>query len=186
MSAFERYAEAAGASQKRPAPATITLDPEEFAATWSARPVAPIKFGLRLPSEREIMTARAEAAKVAVNLHGADEPEEREAAFGDALLAFGCARCLCDPLDLMAPHPVLPFADDMVRDALPSAALRRVWDAVERLAAEVSPLVAEATDEDLRGLAAAILTGRHHEIDGPAAATFRRFATYMLDSLPEE
>jgi len=116
-------------------------------------------------------------------LHGGEDPQHRVEAFNDTLVALAVARGLCDPEDQTKPHSILPFADDMVRDAFPSSTLRRIWDDLERLGVEQSPLTPEATDDDLGSLVAAVQTGAHRDLDGEAGGRFRRYATHMLDAL---
>lgn len=170
---------------KTPAPLVVELGPGDFASDWQSRPVRPFPVGLRLPSEDDVQTARVQADKRLEALDLKDQGSAVEA-WNDALMAFAVARCICDPRDVLSESPLLPLAEDTIGQALTSAAIRRLFDALERLQAEQSPLAPEATDEELVTLAAAIETGQHHELDDAAGRSFRRFARYCLDLLPED
>jgi hypothetical protein len=154
MGAFSRVLERSTAKPAR----VITLQPNAFADTWSERPSGPVQIGLRLIPESELHTARAEAAKVAWQLHpeSADE-DNRIDAFNDALMCWQVAVATCSPTDSR-----LPFwdcANDAVPMALTSKAIRHVWEQTELLSIEQSPSSREATDDDLAALTRAINDG---------------------------
>ncbi len=131
-----------------PAPRTLVLPPSIFASEWPGRPKEPVVVGLRLLPDAEEQTARAEAVKLALELH----PEGDDAwveAYNDALLRWIVARGICDPNDLTQPTQIFPMAEDQVRQALTSSGVRYVFDAIERLQLETSPAYAEASEDEL-------------------------------------
>lgn len=168
-------------SAKLAASATIELTTDAFSATWSGRPRAAIVFGLRVPSERDLQTARAEAVKIAVNLHA--DGIGRVEAFNDALMAQLVSYAICDPNDVMAPHPLLEFPQDQVQQYLTSRAIRDVFDAVERLQVATSPLFPEADADDVTALIGLLQTDRLTELRPVAAKRVRRFLRFTLDEL---
>jgi hypothetical protein len=160
----------------------LDLTPNDFASDWQSRPVCNVEIGLRLPSEDDVQTARCQADQRLQQLELRDA-ESATRAWNDALMAFAVARCICDPRDVTQESPVLQLAEDTISVALTSAAIRRLFDAVERLMVEQSPLAPEATDDELAALAARILSGEVAQLT--SAKNFRRFARYCLDMLPE-
>lgn len=169
---------------KSPAPLVVDLMPGDFASDWHNRPVAAVRVGLRLPSENDVQTARVQADKRLEQLELRDA-ESALAAWNDALMAYAVARCVCDPRDVLSESPMLPLAEDTIGQALTSAAIRRLFDALERLQVEQSPLAPEATDEELTGLVERIERHEHHTLEAAESRAFRRFARYALDLLPE-
>lgn len=168
--------------QKLGAPRVVELTPGDFASDWERRPVSPVPVGLRLPSDDDVQAARAQATKrvEALDCH---DPETATATWNDALMALAVARCLCDPRDVLG-QPLVPIDEDNIGAALTPVAIRRLFDELERLQVEQSPLAPEATDEELHALRDAISTGEHVELTGADGRTFRRFARYCLDLLP--
>lgn len=162
-----------------PPPGTITLEPDQFASTWSKRPVVPVVFGLRLISEAEIETAHTQAERVA---RGSVELYNRE------LLTLCVSRCLCDPHDVSAPHPFLPLPEDMVPRAFPARTITRIFDEYERLLVQQSPLFREASEEDLAALRDALVDGieAFAEVDRVQALRARRYLALALDILSGE
>lgn len=126
---------------------TFVLAPSAFADDWPDKPADGVAVGLRFISEADIQTARAEAARVAVELH--DDEEGRTEAFNDALMRCAVARGTCNPNDLN-----VPFFDmeENVRLALTSRGVRKVWDEIERFHLEESPIVAEIKPEEIAEL----------------------------------
>lgn len=147
-------AELRGEAKAVPAPRTLTLPPSVFASEWKMRPTEPVVVGLRLLPDAEEQTARAEALRIALELH----PDTRDAgdafvdAYNDALLRWIVARGICDPNDVTAPTQILPMAEDQVRHALTSSGVRYIFDAIERLQLETSPIYAEASFDEVAEL----------------------------------
>lgn len=181
MSAFRRAVESQRKGARKPA-RIIELQPHEFADDWEGRPTSPVLFGLRVPSEGDVMTGRAEAVKRAVELHP-DSPEQVDA-FNDALLEALVARGICDPNDVTAPHPLLELAEDMVPMALKPLTLRRIFDEIEKLQIEQSPLFPEATDDEVGELVGLLaMQAPLTQLDRSRQLRARRFLKFVLDEL---
>jgi hypothetical protein len=128
----------------------MVLPRSAFADVWSGKPAGDVAIGLRVLSEADVQTARAEAAKLAVELHPEDG-DDRIDAFNDALVRWAVARGTTDPNDVRRPY--FEAAEDTVRDALTSHGALAVYEALERLTIETSPLEPPASNDDLHSLA---------------------------------
>lgn len=176
----------AGFSQRkkasRPAPTTLVLQPWVFADQWEGRPTEPVCVGLRLMSEAQKGQARGEAERVAREMHELDYELYLEAR-DDFLVRFAVAHGVCDPNDVTKPHPILPYAEDQVRDALTPRGARFIHDALYRFHVASSPLSPEATEEDLDDLMAAIDEGVLADLSPSREALVRRFLGYALEEI---
>lgn len=128
----------------------VTLPLSSFATDYPSRPQAEIALGLRLVSDADIQTMRAEAAKFAIDMH--DDHEGRVESFNDAIMRWMIVRGTCDPNDTRLNASLFEGSEENVRNALTSNAIRYLWDNIERFHLEKSPLVLEATDTDILGL----------------------------------
>jgi hypothetical protein len=137
----------AKAAATRP-PRVIVVPRAAFSDRWEGKPAADVAMGLQLLSDGDYQTARAEASKLAGELH-TDEAGWLEA-FHDALVRWAVAKATTDPNDVRRPY--FQAAEDTVRDALTPLGARRIYDELERLTIETSPLEPEATEADLRAL----------------------------------
>lgn len=169
---------AEGSSKTRAAPRTITLAPDQFADEYSNRPVAPVVFGLRVPSEADAQAARNEATKLAAQI---DDHESSTETFNDTLMAICVARGICSVHDVTQPHPFLELADDMVPLALKSRTIRRIYDEIERLHVEQSPLYPEADASDLEALRGLIDAGGIEKLGAVEQGYVRRHLRFCLD-----
>lgn len=182
MSAFKRAVESHSRNGARKPARVIELHPHEFADDWQGRPASPVLFGLRVPPEADVMTGRAEAAKRAAELH--EQSPEQVDAFNDALLEYLVARAICDPNDVTAPHPLLELAEDMVPLALKPLTLRRIFDEIEKLQIEQSPLFPEATDDEIGELVGLLaMQSPLAALDRARQLRARRFLKFVLDEL---
>jgi hypothetical protein len=136
------------ATATRP-PRVIVVPRAAFSDRWEGKPSGDVAVGLQLLSDGDYQTARAEATKLASELQD-DEAGWLEA-FHDALLRWAVAKAATDPND--ARKPYFQAAEDTVRDALTPLGVRRVYDELERLTIETSPLEPEANDGELLELA---------------------------------
>lgn len=168
-----------------PAPKTATIEPGDFASDWRNRPTQAFDVGLRLPSEDDVQIARTGADQALAAL-ALNDNENAIDAWNDLLMARAVARCICNPLNVREDSPVFPLPEDTISQALTSRAIRRLFDEVERLTVEQSPLAPEATDEELVTLADAILSGEPLGLATADERSFRRFAHYCLDFLPND
>ena len=168
------------------APARFTLEVAHFADTWEGRPVAPVVIGLRVPPEGEMIGARDEAIRVARDTKGDLTDEDRDGIFNDALVSIIVARGICDPHDVKASHPFLQMAEDVVPMALKSRTIRHLWDRIDKLHVEQSPLFNEIDAVGLERLTSYL------SIDDPfagcekaAQARARRFLQLALELIEE-
>jgi hypothetical protein len=180
MATFRALREAAG-----PKPAEVVeLRPEHFADTWPGKPTEAVRVGLRIVSEANLQTGRAEAARQAWERFPDEEldEEERVDAFNDALMAWVVAKATTQPDN--AAVPWLEMAQDNLPIALSSGGLRELWYRVEALTVERSPLSPEATDDDLVKLVEALQSGAAWtSADGPAARRARRLLRRAMHEL---
>lgn len=176
-----KYAERAA----KPEPAiVIAIEPGHFADTWPDKPSAPVMVGLRLVSEADYQTARAEAAKRAW-AHFPDEDldeDERVDCFNDALAAWVIARATTRPDD--ATKSWLDMAHDNVQLALTTGGIRYVFDQITALLVERSPLSPEATDAEIGRLTEALTSGAAwSSAGGTTARHARRLLRRAMDLL---
>lgn len=132
----------------RPPGRTVVLDTWVFADEWDGKPREPVCVGLRLMSEGDKSKARAEAERLADELHpkrGANWVD----AFNDCLIRQVAALGICDPNEVTKPSDILPLAEEQVRFALTSRGARFIFDEHDRYEVEVSPLYEPLTDEEL-------------------------------------
>lgn len=197
MSAFhELYSRVAGGSGEatpvRNAPLVLTLPPSAFADTWSRKPKAPVRIGLRLLSESELTDVAAMARKYASRLHPMDGSTPADVwieAYNASLIADALATALCEPDDVS----VLWFKstpNDTIRVAFRPATLKKLWEDYERLQKATSPLTGEATDEEIASLGATMadIAKTIANATGAQAARFRRICTFLkeeMQALPE-
>ena len=172
------------ASETRAPPKTVVLDPLCFADTWPRRPKAAVCVGLRTISEAEKTTARAEAERLADELH-----DQRDAnwldAFNDALIRELVACAICSPNNINQPSEILPMAEVEVRIALTSKGARRIFEDYLRLEVETSPLYPEATDEDIEALVEALGDVDLGGFPAVQRAAIRRYLRFALDAINE-
>lgn len=175
-----------GAGVPQPPPRTLPLPPSVWASDWRERPSEVVVVGLRLLADAEEQTARAEATRFALELH----PEADEGfveAYNDALIRWLVARGICDPNDVRRPYPLLPMAEDQVRGALTGAGLRFIFDALEALQIETSPLYQEADDDELHVLAELLSADEPlAALSGAEERRARRLLRFVLQAIAPE
>jgi hypothetical protein len=168
-----------------PVPASVVvLVPGHYADTWPHKPAEPTPVGLRLVSEGDFQTARAEAAKKAWDqFPDADlDSDERVDAFNDALAAWIVARGTTQHDD--ATKPWLEMAHDNVQIALTTGGLHFLFDQLVALYTERSPLSPEATDPELIRLCDALTNGTAWATaDGSTVRRARRLLRRAMDLL---
>ncbi len=202
MSTFEKLA---GGDKKRPAARTFKLQPEFFTETWGRRPTGAFDVGLRVPGEQDYRNALAEAETAQSDAieKALKEPVDRTdagaverlvkraeeiglEAYNYRLITFCVARGVCNPLNVTLPHPYFELADDEIPLALKSNAIKRIFDEIERLAVDQSPVFVEASDEDLLELAELLTSGDAFEgVNSIARARCLRYLKLVLDTLRE-
>lgn len=192
MSEFEKLVQeiqaknaSRGSKTLCPPAKTFDLLPDHFAAGYEGRPVAKIKLGLRVPSEIESRTIEAESARVAAD-HDGDMAAKIEA-YNLSVFTLFVARGICSPHDVTAPHPLFELPEDMLPLALTPAAIRHLFDQIELLQVQQSPVFAEATPEEVLELSD--LLAEPAAFDAlPRAERLRvlRYLRFALDSLRGE
>lgn len=127
-----------------------------WASDWAGRPTAPVDIGLRFVSDADIQLARGEAAKFAWAHHPIGEDiDNRVDCFNDALLRWIVARGTCKPHDSTIPW-FLQDVDDATTH-LSVGGARFIFDAIEMLRLEMSPLSREATNDELERMPTLLL-----------------------------
>lgn len=168
------------AKKAAPEPATVVpLPPSAWNPTYEDRPTVEAAIGIRMAGHKELMKARAEAAKVAKG-----HPDA--ARFDEELIVVTLGVCLCDPND--ARKPYFEMADEEVRRALTDDGIAHLWQEFERAKIETSPTRPEATDDDLGDLGAMLLTPNRlarsfAQLPLGAEARIRRLCAFVLDEL---
>ena len=198
MSTFEQ---AVASVKRRPAPRTFKIRPEHFADTWGKPPSGPFDVGLRVPSEQAYRNAMGEADKAQADAvekalkdptialavregHRDQLIELAVKAYNETLVTFCVARGICHVHDVTAPHPYFELADDEIPLALKSNAIRRIFDEIELLAVDQSPVFAEINDEETLQLAELLVIDDPFENVSPiVAARCKRYLKLVLDLL---
>lgn len=134
MASFSAARRSAEATPK--APRIVVVPVSAFADTWTKKPAAPVEMGLRLVAARDIDTARAEAAREAIDWYddgegGCIDEVARDEAYNEALMRHALARALCQPHNTQ--QPFFQVASETIRLALTSEGLRLLWDELVRL-----------------------------------------------------
>lgn len=133
--------------------ATLVLPLWVFADEWEHKPNAPVCVGLRLLSETDKSQARAEASRLATQLHpeGGDNWVD---AFNDQLQLAVSAVGMCDPNDVRKPPELFPVAVDQVPNAFTSKGAGYVFQAIARYEVQASPIEVPAGAEEIARLLA--------------------------------
>ena len=130
----------------------VTLELSAFATTWSGKPKAAIKVGLRLLSTTEDEAAR-EWADQEARKADVQNPDLYVQAYNEALM-LGLLRCaLCDPNNALEPHKVFPIPDESILgEALTSSAVRYLFEELEKAVVTAGPAHVELDDDGIAGL----------------------------------
>lgn len=180
-----RNGKRAAGSASRPPAKTFDLTPDHFADDYGARPVAPIKIGLRIPAEADARTIEDAAMREAQQVDG-DSSEQFEA-YQRAVQCYWVARCICDPRDVTSGHPFFEMPEDLIPIALKPTAIQRIRQEIELLQVEQSPLHPEADDEEIAELSDLLATeGRFAEVSDSAERQARRYLKFALEIIRNE
>lgn len=163
-----------------PPPAQVLLPLEAFAETWKGRPNAPVLMGLRHVAMGVEETARAEAAKWAVEMHPTPGELQIES-YNDFLMRWIISCAACHPSDLS--RDFFAFAQDTVRDALTSQGVQLIWERYETMLLETSPLDAALEDEEVGELIALLEADRLNGLTTSYARRVRRLLRSVLTDL---
>lgn len=161
---------------------TLLLEPWVFADDWPSKPKSPVCVGLRLMSDGDKSKARAEAERMALELHPNGGHNAIDA-YNDALVRQCAALGLCSPNDVEKPSEVFPFAEDQLRMAVTSRGAQFIFDALLKYEVEISPLYPEASDEEFAELIGELGAGTLGAMGGEPGRTARRFLRYALDEI---
>lgn len=168
----------ARALERKP-PKLIALRPEMFVDEWPEKPTEPLQAGLRLLSEREIELGRASAAQKAVELH--EDADGRVEAYNDALMSYAVACALCEPQNSRAAYFESPHENVVL--ALTPEAIQALWEELETLHLELSPVIDEIEDDGIGALAEALADGAVQKLPDTRQGRMRRLLTYVLEEL---
>lgn len=138
-------------SQDRIPSRHLVLTRAMFADTWQEKPAEDLAIGLRKLNDADVQTARAEAAKYAIEMH--NDREGQIDAFNDMLMRWMIIAGTCDANDVSRPAPIFDGSEENVRSALTSQSIRYIWDQLDAFLIESSPLVLTASDEEVVTLA---------------------------------
>lgn len=181
---FKEAFQAAGGEKEEAAKPlrTVKIEPGDFSDTWKSKPKSAIVAGLRLLSSEDEETAKEQSIQAATEAPEALASE----AYNSRLKSYAVALALCDPNDVTRAHPAFPMAEDSVPEALTSRCLTRLFDELERLQVEASPIFGEATDDKIRMLIAALATDEPLAGFPPVAERrIRRYLNFVLSELIE-
>lgn len=163
-----------------PAARTFDLLPEHFAAGYERKPVAKIAIGLRVPSESDAQSVEHEATKLAAQHDG--DMDAKLDVYHRSLFLFYVARGICNPHDVTAPHPLFELPEDMLPLALTPRAIKRIFDEIDLLSVDQSPLFAEATPDELLELSGLLVDANPlASVNAISAKRARRYLKLALD-----
>lgn len=166
------------------APGTITLNPDDFKSEYSKRPQSPVVVGLRILSERDTQQTIDEATKKAAEANPESELK-RAADFEKQALVEYVSRVLCSPNDVTEAAEGFDRAVYDVPAALNPVAIRRIYDAAEKLVYDSSPLMRQITDEEAAELAIELEAGSLALLDSVDSARGKRARKYLRLVLDE-
>ncbi len=160
MSTFRKAVEAGANKPSR----VVSLPPSSWAHDYHDKRTVPVNIGLRLYSEAEAIRVRASAARRAWTMHPDEgQREDRDATFNSIVMSTLVAWATCDPTD-----STISFfgredgngAEDVVGLALTPGAIEFLFNEIDALITEESPIAPEADDDDLAWLSAALADGK--------------------------
>jgi hypothetical protein len=137
-------------------------------------------------SQFKIDAIKQQASAHARALHGRTEDAvSMIEAFNDHLMALSVGQALCDPND--ASKTYFQYPDDQVTRAFLVFPLRRMYEDLDRLMIQHSPVHQSIDDVDLARLVG-LLTPEHLGATMPPSRgqQIRRLLTFILDELTEE
>jgi len=143
--------------------------------TGEPRPKGDLIVGIRIPTEADDHQSRKAAED-----KGGDSIRE----YNRQLVILHCARAICDPNDISKCHPDFTMPDQQLPLVLTSSCLDRIFDYVERLRIEQSPVFPEATDQELAELGHLICTANClDELTSAREVRFRKLCRFLLDQI---
>ena len=161
-------------------PATMIIKNAELSAdyktiTGEERPKGDLVIGIRIPSESQDNDTRKEAEKLA-----GDSIKE----FNRQVAILHSAKAICDPNNVTLAHPDFCMPDRQLPLVLTGSALDRVFDFVERLRIEQSPVFPEASEAELAQLGRRLLDGGAcDEMGNAQTVRFRKLCSFLLGQI---
>lgn len=189
MPAFDRRrmpaAPPAVPSKRKPL-RVVTVPPTAFAQNWEKRPERSVEIGLRLIAEADMTQARGEASRRAWQMH----PEEQDAdnrvdAFNDFLMAWAVACAATDPEDVEQSY-FGSMAQDVVGSALQPHGVRLIFEELQTLIIETSPLCPPATPDDVAYLQSRMTDGSLERLQPATRNRVLRELRHALDQVRAE
>jgi hypothetical protein len=162
----------------------VTIRDEDWASTFQDKPVVPIKIGIRLLSLEDQETIRAIARQAAVD--SVSGTSDAESAIQTAMLIATVSCAICSPSDSRHCHEFFDCPNDKLPIALREETIKRLFDEVERLAIETSPIFCEANDDEVDEVAELLVGGeltRLEAIDPLRASRVRRYIDFVYEEL---
>lgn len=165
-------------SEAKPLPVgEFVLKPEHWASSHKDRPLTSVRLGIRFLSDADLTYCQAIAK---------ERSEKSPENYKRELITCAAAVALCDPEDATQPPELFQAPDSQIPSALRPETIQAIYDTLERLMVETSPISTEATDDELYDLAEAISEGTVGILEATSpdrAARFRRLARFLLDEL---
>ena len=178
MPAFAAILAAAPEKPSRVIPLPLSC----WARAWPDRPTGDTEVGLRVPPETVMVQARAEAAQKAWRAH--PEPDDEDArveAWNSHVMAAVVGEGVTAPEDAS-----VPYLGEMTVENAPlaftSQGIEYLYEAIDLLSIEESPVGREAGHGDVAALVTALQTGAAWDgLDGRGLARVRRLLAHLCD-----
>jgi hypothetical protein len=141
-------------------PRVVRLPPSGF-ADRPDKPEEPIEIGIRRVAEADTMQARAVAVQKAARMHGGEVLDQNDIwleTYNQALMHWLIAMAACQPGDVNA--PMWEMAEDMVPRILSTGGTLRLFEEIESLMIDDSPLSPEIDSAGEGRLVAALADQR--------------------------
>jgi hypothetical protein len=166
-------------------PRVVKLPLSAWCSTYAGKPECDVRIGIRLPGQEDAEIIEAEALKA---MQEATRGGEAAAfrAYNEAKLLNLVALCICSPTDVSAPHELFETPNAILQIALTPQGIRRLFDEIERLQVETSPIFREASDIEVSELAESLVDGALSRCTDPTKASqIRRFLGFCIEILTD-
>jgi hypothetical protein len=141
-------------------PRVVKLPVSSWRSAYEGKPEVDISVGLRLPSQDETEGIEREALRTMRENLGADTDKAFAIqSYQEAKLVNLVATCICDTDDVSACHPLFETPNATLPLVLTKEGLRYLFDQIERLQIDSSPIFPEASDTDVDALMELIRDG---------------------------
>ena len=180
QSAFDKAAE----SVPTPPRKVVIINDTHWASKFEDRPVNPIQVGLRLLSIEDQEVIRQLAMKAATD--AISNELDSQIAAQNMLLVTTVARSICSPRDTRKPHDFFSCPDDLIPIAFTEQTVKWLFDEIEKLTVEMSPIFSESTDEEIVDTCDMLLNGALDELadrDPVKASRVRRYLDFVRTEL---